>query len=176
MNCQRLDWTFVTGTAVPCLSSYGKELNFFIKYLSLPCRFIVDFSFCFKKKKKTKEGCSVLKPDVSVNRKFMYWTSHNTMGAQLRVLKDQRSVLNLCSVFVVILLHRDLKALKYGISQTRWVFWGELSQKTSTSTILLQETPPLRGSWQTNAQIDCISSPCSLFLSSGFSLCSTVAW
>ena len=47
--------------------------------------------------------CSVLKPDVWVNRKFMYWTSHNTMRARLRVLEDQRSVLNLCSVFVVIL-------------------------------------------------------------------------
>ena len=45
----------------------------------------------------------------------MYWTSHNTMRAQLRVLEDQRSVLDLCSVFVVILEHRDCKALKYGI-------------------------------------------------------------
>ena len=48
-------------------------------------------------------GCSVLKPDVSVNRKLNFWTSHNTMRTRLRVLEDQRSVFNLCSVFVVIL-------------------------------------------------------------------------
>ena len=65
MNCQRLDWTLSLVerlTAVPCLSCYGTELNFFIQYLNLRSRFIVDFSFCSKK--KTKEGCSVLKPDV----------------------------------------------------------------------------------------------------------------
>ena len=64
MNCQRLDWTLSLVerlTAVPCLSCYGTELNFFIQYLSLCSRFIVDFSFCSK---KTKQGCSVLKPDV----------------------------------------------------------------------------------------------------------------
>ena len=65
MNCQRLDWTLSLLerlTAVPCLSCYGTEPNFFIQYLSLCSRFIVDFSFCSKKTKK--EGCSVLKPDV----------------------------------------------------------------------------------------------------------------
>ena len=65
MNCQRLDWTLSLVerlTAVPCLSCYGTEPNFFIQYLSLCSCFVVDFSFCSKK--KTKEGCSVLKPDV----------------------------------------------------------------------------------------------------------------
>ena len=53
MNCQRLDWTLSLVkrlTAVPCLSCYGTDLNFFIQYLSLCSRFIVDFSFCSKKK------------------------------------------------------------------------------------------------------------------------------
>ena len=54
MNCQRLDWTLSLVerlTAVPCLSCYGTELNFFIQHLSLRSRFIVDFSFCSKKNK-----------------------------------------------------------------------------------------------------------------------------
>ena len=55
MNCQRLDWTLSLVerlTAVPCLSCYGTELNFFIQYLSLRSRFIVDLSFCSKKNKR----------------------------------------------------------------------------------------------------------------------------
>ena len=54
MNCQRLDCTLSLVerlTAVPCLSCYGTELNFFIQYLSLCSRFIVDLSFCSKKNK-----------------------------------------------------------------------------------------------------------------------------
>ena len=55
MNCQRLDWTLSLVerlTAVPCLSCYGTEPNFFIQHLSLCSRFIVDFSFCSKKKQR----------------------------------------------------------------------------------------------------------------------------
>ena len=76
----RHDWTLLLAeglTAVPCLSCYGTELNFFIHYLSLCSRFILDISLC-SKKKKTKEG--------RVNRKYMCWTSHNAMRARLLVL------------------------------------------------------------------------------------------
>ena len=65
MNCQRHDWTLLLVerlTAVPCLSCYGTELNFCIQYLSLRSHFILDISL--SSKKKTKEGCSVIKADV----------------------------------------------------------------------------------------------------------------
>ena len=44
-------------TAVPCLSCYGTEHDFFIQYLRLRSRFILDISlYSEKKKTKTKEG------------------------------------------------------------------------------------------------------------------------
>ena len=59
MNRQRHDWTWLLAehlTAVPCLTCYGTELDFFLQYLTFCSRFILDIPLCSKK----KEGCSVL--------------------------------------------------------------------------------------------------------------------
>lgn len=68
MNCQRHDGTLLAEclTAVPCLSCYGTEHDFFIQYLRLRSRFILDISLCSEKKQKKnqKKGYSVLKLDV----------------------------------------------------------------------------------------------------------------
>ena len=52
MNCQGHDWTLLVAdrlTAVPCLTCYGTELNFFLQYLTFHSRFILDIPLCSKK-------------------------------------------------------------------------------------------------------------------------------
>ena len=42
----------------------------------------------------------------------------------------------------------------------RWDFWGQFSQRKSTRTILLQDTPLVKGLWQTEMQAVFSSLPC----------------
>ena len=52
MNCQGHDWTLLVAdrlTAVPCLTCYETELNFFLQYLTFHSRFILDIPLCSKK-------------------------------------------------------------------------------------------------------------------------------
>ena len=68
--------------------------------------YVVTLKRAVKNKKKNANAvklCNVLKPDVSVDRKFMYWTSHNAKRARLRVLWRPKKHDECMFGFVVIL-------------------------------------------------------------------------
>ena len=57
-----------------------------------------------------------------------------------------------------------------------WDFWGQFSQRKSTRTILLQDTPLVRGLWQTEMQAVSSSLPCFIPAVAGLSLWSAMEW